>query len=55
MQTSKCIRTHMIVAGLVTGFTQQMTGATEQRADQDEGGRQVTLEPISQIGVGVTE
>jgi len=29
-----------------------MTGTTEQRADQDEGGRHVTLKPISQIGVG---
>jgi len=52
MQTSKFIPTGMIVAELVAGFTQQMTGTTEQRADQDEGGRHVTLKPISQIGVG---
>ena len=52
MQTSKFIQTGMILAGLVAGYTQQMTGALEQRADQDEGGRQVTLKPISQIGVG---
>ena len=52
MQTSKFIQTGIILAGLVAGFTQQVNGATEQRADQDEGGRQVTLKPISQIGVG---
>ena len=52
MQTSKFIQTGMILAGLVAGYAQQMIGATEQRADQDEGGRQVTLKLISQSGVG---
>jgi hypothetical protein len=52
MQTSKFIQTGMIVVGLAAGFTQRMSGAGEQRADQDEGGRQVTLKPISQSGLG---
>ncbi len=52
MQTSKFIRTGLIVAGLAAGFAQYVSGATEQRADQDEGGRQVTLKPISQSRLG---
>jgi hypothetical protein len=42
----------MIVTGLGVGFIQHSIGATEQRADQDEGGRQVTSKPISQSRVG---
>jgi len=52
MQTCKFIQTGIIMAGLAAGFTQQVSGATEQRDDQDEGGRQVTLKPISQSGLG---
>lgn len=48
MQSSKLI----LVAILAAGFTQYMSGATEQRPDQDVGGRQVTLRPISQIRLG---
>ena len=52
MQTSKFVQTGIIVAGLAAAFTQPATGATEQRADQDEGGRQVTLKPIGQSRLG---
>jgi hypothetical protein len=52
MQTSKFIQTGIMVAGLAAGFTQHVSGATEQRADQDVGGRQVALRPISQIRLG---
>ena len=52
MQTSKFIRTGLVVAGLAAGLTQHLNGATEQRADQDEGGRPVTLKPISQSRLG---
>jgi len=52
MRTSRCFQTGIILAGLVTCFTQQINGATGQRAEQDEGGRQVTLKPISQVGLG---
>jgi hypothetical protein len=52
MQAFKFIQTGMVVAGLAAGFTQCMSGATERRADQDEGGRQVALRPISQLRVG---
>ena len=52
MQTFKFLQTGMIMAGLAAGFTQHVSGATEQRADRDEGGRQVALKPISQIGLG---
>ena len=51
MQTSKFIRTGLIVAGLAAGLSQHAGGAPE-RADQDEGGRQVTLKPISQSRPG---
>jgi hypothetical protein len=52
MQTCKFIQTGIIVAGLAAGFSQHVSGATEQRADQDEGGRPVTLKPISQSRLG---
>jgi hypothetical protein len=52
MQTSRFIRTGIIVAGLAAAFTQHLSGAAEQRADKDEGGRQVSLKPVSQSGVG---
>ena len=52
MQTSKFIQTGILVAGLAVGFTQHVSGATEQRADQDDGGRLVTLKPISQSRPG---
>lgn len=52
MQTSRFIRTGFLLAGLAAGFAQHVSGATEQRADQDEGGRQVTLKPISQSRLG---
>ncbi len=52
MQTCKFIKTAMLVAGLAVGITQHLSGATEQRTDQDEGGRQVTLKPISQSRLG---
>ncbi len=52
MQTSKFIQTGVIVAGLAVGFTQPVSGATEQRADQDAEGRPVTLKPISQSRLG---
>jgi len=50
MQTCRFIQTGIIVAGLAAGFSQHLSG--EPRADQDEGGRQVTLKPISQSGLG---
>jgi len=40
------------MGGLAAGFAQHMSAATEQRTDQDEGGRQVTLRPISQSRLG---
>jgi len=43
------IQTGMTLAGLAAAFTRHVSGATEQWADRDEGGRQVTLKPISQI------
>ena len=52
MQTSKFIRTGLVVAGLTAGFTQHLSGATERRPDQDEGGRPVTLKPISESRLG---
>jgi len=52
MQTRKFIQIGMLVAGLAAGFAQHASGAMEQPADQDEGGRQVTLKPISQSGLG---
>jgi hypothetical protein len=52
MQTFKFIRTGLLVAGLAAGLSQHAGGAPEQRADQDEGGRQVTLKPISQSRPG---
>ncbi len=52
MQTSRFFQTGMLLAGLTVGFAQHMSGATEQRADQDEGGRQLTLKPISQSRLG---
>jgi hypothetical protein len=52
MPTSKFIQTGIIVAGLAAGFSPHAGGATEQRADQDENGRQVTLKPISQSRLG---
>ena len=52
MRTATFIQTGIILAGLVAGFTQQVSGATEQRSDQNDGGRQVTLKPISQSGLG---
>ena len=52
MQTSKFIQTGIIVVGIAVGLTQPVNGATEQPADQDERGRQVTLKPISQSGLG---
>ena len=52
MQTSRLIQTGLLVAGLAVGFTEHVNGATEQGADQDEGGRQVTLKPISQSRLG---
>jgi len=52
MRMCTFIRTGIVVAGLTAGFAQYVDGATEQRADRDEGGRQVTLKPISQSGLG---
>ena len=52
MQTSKLIQTAFMVAGLAAGFIQHANGATEQLADPDDGGRQVTLKPISQSRLG---
>ena len=52
MQTFKFIRTGLLVAGLAAGLSQHAGGAPEQQADQDEGGRQVTLKPISQSRPG---
>jgi hypothetical protein len=48
----KSIRTGIIVAGLAAGLTQYLRGATEQPPDRDEGGRQVSLKPISTSGEG---
>jgi len=52
MQTSKLIQTGMFAAGLAVGFSQNLSGATEQRGDRDEEGRQVTLKRISESRLG---
>lgn len=52
MRNSGFIRTAMMVAGLAVGYAEHVSGATELRADQDEGGRQVTLKPISESRLG---
>ena len=52
MQTAKFFRTGVIMAGLAAGFIQYLSGATERRPDQDEGGRPVTLKPISASRLG---
>ena len=52
MRICKSIQTGIIVAGLAAGFTQYLSGATEQQPDRDEGGRQVSLKPISTSRLG---
>ncbi len=52
MQTSRFIQRGILVAGLAAGFAQYGSGATEQRADRDVGGRQVYLKPISTSRLG---
>ena len=52
MRTSTSVQILMIVAGLAVGFVEHLSGATEQRADQNVEGRQVTVKPISQSNVG---
>ena len=52
MQTSKFLPIAFMVIGLTADFIQPASAATEQRSDQDEGGRQVTLKPISQSRLG---
>jgi len=52
MERSKLIRIGMFAAGLAVGINQNMSGASAQRADQDEGGRRVSLKPISESRVG---
>ncbi|MDP9112979.1 MAG: hypothetical protein M3O20_04775 [Acidobacteriota bacterium] len=51
MQTSKYIQAGMLVAGLTAGFLEHVIAA-ERTVDQDDGGRQVTLKPISQSRLG---
>ncbi len=52
MRTCKFIRSGIMVAGLAAGFAQYVSGATPQQADRDEGGRQVSLKPISKSRLG---
>lgn len=52
MRISKAVQTGIIATGLAAGFTQSLRGATEQQADQDERGRQVSLKPISASRLG---
>ena len=40
------------MAGLAAGFTQCVNGATEPGSDRDDGGRQVSLKPISTSRLG---
>ena len=52
MRICRFIQSGIMVAGLAVGFAQCVNGATAQRADLDEGGRQVSLKPISKAGMG---
>ena len=52
MRICRFIQTGIIAAGLAAPFAPYVNGATAQRADLDEGGRQVSLKPISKAGMG---
>jgi len=49
MRFAKLIRIGILVAGLCAAIP---SGATDLPPNQDEGGRQVTIKPISQSGLG---